>query len=63
MDELSTHSIPESIRAGDQRQQRTSASLRHSERRPRAQNSELETNEQDEPVENSEPQHHVDISV
>jgi hypothetical protein len=63
MDELSTLPIPEPIRAGEQRQERPHAPPRHSEKRLRAQNRELETNEQDEPVENSEPEHHVDISV
>jgi hypothetical protein len=33
------------------------------EKRLREQNGETETNEQDEPVENSVPEHHVDISV
>jgi hypothetical protein len=63
MDELSTPPIPEPIRAGEQRQERAHVSPRYLEKRPRTQNRELETNEQDEPVENSEPEHHVDISV
>jgi hypothetical protein len=33
------------------------------EKRLPTQNPEVETNEQDEAVENSEPEHHVDISV
>jgi hypothetical protein len=33
------------------------------EKRPRTPGGELETNEEDEPVENSEPEHDVDISV
>jgi hypothetical protein len=33
------------------------------EKRPRTASGELETIEQDEPVENGEPEHHVDISV
>ena len=63
MEELSTPPIAGSIRAEDQRQPRAFAAPHHLEKRPRTANSELETNEQDEPVENSEPEHHVDISV
>jgi hypothetical protein len=33
------------------------------EKRLRAPEREIETDEQDEPVENGEPKHHVDISV
>jgi hypothetical protein len=63
MDELSTLPIPEPIRATDSRQQRAHAPPRQLEKRPRTQDREIETNEQDEPVENGEPKHHVDISV
>jgi hypothetical protein len=63
MDELSTPPIPEPIRAEDHRQPRAHAAPHHLEKRPRTQSRELETNEQDEPVENGEPKHHVDISV
>jgi hypothetical protein len=63
MDELSTPPIPGPIQAGDHRQQRAQPAPRHLEKRPRAQNREIETNEPDEPVENGEPEHHVDISV
>jgi hypothetical protein len=63
MDELSTHPIPEPIRATDLHQERARALARHPEKRPRAPDRETETNEQDELVENSEPKHDVDISV
>jgi hypothetical protein len=63
MDEISTPPIPEPIRATDFRQERAHAPPRPLEKRPRAQRREMETNEQDEPVENGEPEHHVDISV
>jgi hypothetical protein len=63
MEELSTAPIPGPIRAEDHRQPRAPATARHSERRQRSHTLELETNEQDEPVENAEPEHHVDISV
>jgi hypothetical protein len=63
MEELSTAPIPGPIRAEDHRQSRAPATVRHSERRQRSHILELETNEQDEPVENPEPEHHVDISV
>jgi hypothetical protein len=63
MDELSTSPIPEPIRAGEQRQERAHVRPRNLEKRLRTQDPETETNEQDEPVENSELEHHVDISV
>jgi len=63
MDELSTPPIPEPIRAEDHRQARVPVAPHQVEKRLRAQNRETETNEQDEPVENGEPKHHVDISV
>jgi hypothetical protein len=63
MDELSTPPIPEPIRATDSQQQRAHAPPRQLEKRPRAQSRETETNEQDEPVENGEPKHYVDVSV
>jgi hypothetical protein len=63
MDELSTPPVLEPIRAGDHRQPRAHGPPQHLEKRPRAQHREIETNEQDEPVENSEPAHHVDVSV
>jgi hypothetical protein len=63
MEELSTFPIPGPIRAEDQRPPRAYATSRHLEKRSRTASGELETNEQDEPVENSEPEHHVDISV
>jgi hypothetical protein len=63
MDELSTPSIPEPIRATDSRQEGAHVPPRSLEKRPRAQKRETETNDQDEPVENGEPKHHVDISV
>jgi hypothetical protein len=63
MDELSTPPIPGPIRATDSGQQRAHAPPHQLEKRLRAHNHEIETNEQDEPVENGEPEHHVDISV
>jgi hypothetical protein len=63
MDELSTPPILEPIRATDSRQKPAHAPPRHLEKRPRAENREIETNEQDEPVEDGEPKHNVDISV
>lgn len=63
MDELSTLPIPEPIRAEDHRQPRAPVAPHHLEKRLRAQNRDIETNEQDEAVENSESEHHVDISV
>jgi len=63
MEELSTPAIPGPIRAEDQRQPRAHAAPRYLEKRPRTQGREQETNDQDEPVENGEPEHHVDISV
>jgi hypothetical protein len=63
MDELSTPPIPEPVRAEDHRQPRAPAAPRPLEKRLGAQKRETETNEQDEPLENGEPKHHVDISV
>jgi hypothetical protein len=63
MDELSTPPIPEPTRAEDHRQPRAPLGPHRLEKRLRAQNRETETNEQDRPVENGEPKHHVDISV
>jgi hypothetical protein len=63
MDELSTPPIPESIRAGDQRPQRGPTPPHQLEKRLRAQNGEIETNEPVGSIENSEPEHHLDISV
>jgi hypothetical protein len=63
MDELSTPPIPEPVRAEDHRQPRAPVAPRPLEKRLRAQNRETETIEQDEPVDNSEPKHYVDISV
>jgi hypothetical protein len=63
MEELSTPPILGPIRAEDQRPPRAYAAPRHSEKRPRTASAEMEANDQDEPVENSEPEHHVDISV
>lgn len=63
MEELSTAPIPSPIRVEGQRQPRSYAATRHLERRPRTQSGGLETNEQVEPIEQSEPEHHVDVSV
>jgi hypothetical protein len=63
MEELSTAPIPGPIRTEDHRQPRAPAKARHSERRQKSNTLELETNEQDEPAESAEPEHHVDISV
>jgi len=63
MDELSTLPIPEPMRATDSGRERAHAPPRHLEKRPPAREREVETNEQDEPVENGEPKHHVDVSV
>jgi hypothetical protein len=63
MDELSTPPILEPIRATDSRRERAHAPPRQLEKRPPAREGEIEANEQDEPVENGEPKHHVDISV
>jgi len=63
MDELSTPPIPESIRAGDGRQQRPHPAPQHAEKRLRIQNREIGTNEEDEPIEDNAQEHHVDISV
>jgi len=63
MEELSTAPIPGPIRTEDHRQPRVHAASRHLEKRPRHPSAELETKEQDEPLENGESEHHVDISV
>jgi len=63
MEELSTSPIAGPIQAEDQRPTRAYAAPRHLDKRPRTPSGELETNEEDEPVENSEQEHHVDISV
>jgi hypothetical protein len=63
MDELSTPPIPEPIRAGDPRQQRAHAARYHLEKRLRTQNREIEMNERQEPIDDNEQEHHVDISV
>jgi hypothetical protein len=63
MDELLTSPIPEPIRATDSRQERAHAPPRLLEKRLRGRKREIEMNDQDEPVENGEPEHHVDISV
>jgi len=63
MDELSTPPVPGPIRATDMRQQRAHAPTRQLEKRARAHDREIETNEQDEVVESGELEHHVDISV
>lgn len=63
MDELSTPPIPEPFRAGDQRQLRPRGPRHQLEKRLREPNREIEANELDEPVENHETEHHVDISV
>jgi hypothetical protein len=63
MDELSTPPIPGPIGAEDHRQPRLPAPAPRPERKAPAQNREVETNEQDDLVQNGEPEHHVDISV
>ena len=63
MDQLSTPPIPEPISATDLRQERAHAPPRQSKKKAQVQDDELETNEQDDPVENGEPKHFVDISV
>jgi hypothetical protein len=63
MDELSTPPIPGSIPAGDGRQQRPHPAPHRPEKRLRIRNRETEINEQDEPIDDSEQEHHVDISV
>jgi hypothetical protein len=63
MEELFTTAIPSPIRVEGQRQPRPYAAPRHLERRTRTQSEGSETNEEDEPLENSEPAHHVDVSV
>ena len=63
MEELSTPPIPGPSLAEDHQQRRARAAPRLSEKRPRTQIRELETNEDDEPVEDTGPEHHVDISV
>ena len=63
MDEFSTPSIPEPIRAADSREQRAHAASYHVEKRLRTQNREIEMNEGEEPIDGNEQEHHVDISV
>jgi len=63
MDQLSTPPIPGSIPVGEGRQQRAHPAPRQLEKRPRLQKPEIETNEQDEPIDDNEQEHHVDISV
>lgn len=63
MEELSTAPIIGSIRAEDQGHARSYAAPRRSEKRPRSQGPETENHDLDEPAENGEPEHHVDISV
>jgi hypothetical protein len=63
MDELSTPPIPEPIHAGDPRQRRAHPAPYHAEKRLRLQNREMETNEGEEPIDDNEQEHHVDISV
>jgi len=65
MEEFSTPPIPGSTRAEDQRRPPPHAARRSAENRPRPESVELETNEQeqDDAPENSEPKHHLDISV
>jgi len=63
MAEISTPPIPEPIRATDSPQQRAHAPPRRPERRPRAPKPEIGTNEQDEPIDDNEQEHNVDISV
>ena len=63
MEEFSTPPIPGSSLAEDHRQRRAHAAPHLLEERPRTQSPEQESSEYDEPVENTEPEHHVDISV
>jgi hypothetical protein len=63
MDELSTPPIPEPIRAGDPRQQRGHVAPHHLVKRLRTQNREIEMNEGEEPIDDNEQEHQVDISV
>jgi hemolysin activation/secretion protein len=64
MEEFSTAPIPGSSRAEDQRRPPPQAARRHLESRPRLQSLQPEANEQeDDAPENSEPKHHLDISV
>jgi hypothetical protein len=63
MEEMSAPPIPGSSLAEDHRQPRAHAAPRPLEKKPPSQRGELETNEHDEPVENTEQDHHVDISV
>jgi hypothetical protein len=63
MEEMSTPPIPGSSLAEDHQQPRAHAARRLLEKKPPSQSGEPETNEHDEPVENTEPEHHVDISV
>jgi hypothetical protein len=63
MGELSTAPIPGPVRAEDHRQPRAQTAPRESEKRLRAQNREIEPNEEDQPIEDSAPEHHVDVSV
>jgi len=63
MEELSTPPIPGPSLAEDHQQSRARTAPRLVEKRPRTHSRELETNEDDEPVETTEPEHHVDISV
>ena len=63
MEEFSTAPIPGSTRAEDQRRTPAHAARRHQEKGPPVQSLELETNQEDDEPANSEPEHHLDISV
>jgi len=62
MDELSTPPVPEPFCAGDERHLGPRGA-RRLEKKLREPSREAETRESDEPVENQEPEHHLDISV
>jgi hypothetical protein len=63
MEEFSTAPIPGSTRAEDERRPPAHEARHHQENRPPVQSLELETNQEDDEPANTEPKHHLDISV
>ena len=63
MEDLLTAPIPSPIRIEGQQQPPGKAASRRVEKRPRTQSGVVETNEEDEPIENTEPEHSIDVSA
>jgi hypothetical protein len=63
MEELLTAPIPSPIRIEGQRQPLANAASRQVEKRSRTRSGVPEKNEEDEPVENTEPEHSIDVSA